>query len=84
MEWGGVLLGLMEEVGVVFAGAKLREECLHLKSRKFEVLVLSQVLLAEAAAEPVEVSVPSAPSPGVSRFLHVVSEPVYVCSGIHQ
>lgn len=69
---------------MVFVGAQLKEEGLHPKCRNLEVLVLCQVLLAEPVAEPVEVSVPSAPSLGASRFLHVAGEPVYACSGTRQ
>lgn len=69
---------------MVFVGAQLKEEGLHPKCRNLEVLVLCQVLSAEPAAEPVEVSVPSAPSLGASRFLHVADEPVCACSGTRQ
>lgn len=43
--------------------------------------MLSRGLWAEAAAAPAEVSVPSAPFPGVSQFLRGAGEPVYACSG---
>lgn len=68
---------------MVFVGAPLKE-CLHPKSRNLEVLVLSQALSAEPAAEPVEVSVPSAPFLAASRFSHGAGEPVCACSGTHR
>lgn len=69
---------------MVSVGARLKEGCLHPKCRNLEVLVVSRGLWAEAAAAPAEVSVPSAPFPGVSRFLRGAGELVYACSGTHR
>ena len=69
---------------MVFVGAQPKEECLHPKCRNLEVLALSRALSAEPAAEPAEVSVPSAPFLAASQFSHVAGEPVYACSGTHQ